>query len=103
MESSAERASRRGDRKIANAKLNHFKRELMSGSIGPVAKKGAGLRLFGFSEEFEAHIEARARPRTVKLYKTALAKAKACWGDIKLSEIDESRVDAFMATWFASD
>jgi integrase len=84
------------DRKIANAKLNHFKRELVSGSIDPVARKGSGRRLFAFADEFEAHIETRTRQRTVKLYKTALAKAKSCWGDIKLSEIDESRVDAFI-------
>ena len=58
--------------------------------------KRGNRRLYDFCDEFEAHIETRTRPRTVKLYKTALAKAKASWGDIKLGQIDEGKIDAFI-------
>jgi integrase len=85
------------DRKIANAKLNHFKRELTAGKVSSIIRKG-NRRFYSFADEFlKEHADARTRDKTADLYRVALEKAKLSWGDIPLGHISSRHIDAFIS------
>ncbi len=91
------------DRKIANAKLNHFRRELTAGKVSPIIKKG-NRRFYVFVDEFlKEHANARLREKTSDLYRIALEKAKLSWGDIPLGQITPRHIDAFITDMIRAD
>ena len=81
------------DERKARRKINQFIADMKADRIR-IIEKGRKISFFGFCEEFDGHIKATSdSPETVRLYKNALDKAKATWGDIPLSHITTRLLD----------
>lgn len=83
------------DERIANRRLNQFKRDLLAGKVKPISE-GVKTLFNDFVDDFLANIEDRVTDSTYTLYDVALEKAKSCWGNIPLNHITTRHLDQFI-------
>ncbi len=80
------------DQRIAQRRLNNFRRDMLAGRVRTIAT-GPTVLLDKFVKEFLEHIEARVSDGAYTVYANALAKAQSCWGNPPMRQLTGRHVE----------